>query len=204
MTFSSRFQQRRLLLDGVEKVAVVALFAWLCLRFAGSLQDQPANLIFLISEGVVALMVLLRRSTDQISLNPVDWIIGVGGTMLPMLVNPSGGGWGGGAVLLLAGLAFSLVAKLTLGRSFGVVAANRGVKRGGIYATVRHPMYLGYFVIYVGVLLVNPSLWNGALLLAWAGLQIARIQAEERVLMLDPAYRDHAERVRFRLVPFIY
>lgn len=204
MTFSSQFQRRRLILDGVEKVAVVALFAWLCLRFAGTLQEQPANLIFLVSEGVVALMVLLRRSTDQISLNPFDWIIGVGGTLLPMLVSPSGGGWIGGAGLLLAGLIFSLVAKLTLGRSFGVVAANRGVKRGGVYGTVRHPMYLGYFLIYVGVLLLNPSLWNGALLLAWAVLQIARIQAEERVLMLDPAYRDHAERVRFRLVPFIY
>ena len=204
MTFSIRLRRRRLLLDGVEKIAVVALFAWLCLRFAGTLQEQPANLIFLISECVVALMVLLRRSTDQISLNPVDWIIGVTGTLLPMLISPSGGGWAGGAILLLAGLIFSLAAKLTLGRSFGVVAANRGVKRGGIYGAVRHPMYLGYFLTYIGVLLLNPSLWNGALLFAWAVLQIARIHAEERVLMLDPAYRAHAERVRFRLVPFIY
>lgn len=204
MTFSLQFQRRHLILDSVEKFAVVALFAWLCLRFFGSLQEQPANVIFLVSEGLVALMVLLRRSTDQISLNPLDWAIGVGGTLLPMMVNPSGGGWFGGAGFLLVGLIMSLVAKLTLGRSFGIVAANRGVKRRGIYAAVRHPMYLGYFLTYAGVLLLNPSLWNGVLLLVWAALQIARIQAEERVLMRDPAYREHAEHVRFRLVPFVY
>jgi protein-S-isoprenylcysteine O-methyltransferase Ste14 len=204
MTFPPRFQRPRLILDRVEKIAVVALFAWLCLRFAGDLKEEPANLIFLVSEGAVALMVLLRRATDQISLNPVDWIIGVGGTLLPMLVSPADGGWSGGVGLLAAGLMISLVAKLTLGRSFGVVAANRGVKRSGVYGAVRHPMYLGYFLTYAGVLLLNPSLWNSVLLLTWAALQIARIEAEERILMLDPAYQDHAGRVRFRLVPFVY
>jgi protein-S-isoprenylcysteine O-methyltransferase Ste14 len=204
MTFPPRFQRPRLILDRLEKIAVVALFAWLCLRFAGDLKEEPANLIFLVSEGAVALMVLLRRATDQISLNPVDWIIGVGGTLLPMLVSPSDGGWSGGVGLLAGGLMISLVAKLTLGRSFGVVAANRGVKRSGVYGAVRHPMYLGYFLTYAGVLLLNPSLWNSVLLLTWAALQIARIEAEERILMLDPAYQDHAGRVRFRLVPFVY
>lgn len=197
-------RRRRLALDGIEKVVILALFTWLCLRFAGTLGSQPANIIFLISEGVVALMVLLRRPTDQVSVNPVDWLVGLGGTLLPMLIMPTGAGWVGGAALLVAGLVFSVTAKLTLGRSFGIVAANRGVKRAGVYGAVRHPMYLGYFVFYLGVLLVNPSLWNAALLLVWAGLQIARIRAEERVLLLDPAYRAHAEKVRFRLVPLIY
>lgn len=204
MTSPSPGYSPRMLLDGFERIAITALFAWLCWRFVGSLQEQPAHLIFLIAEGVVAAMVLLRRSTDQISVKPADWIIGIGGTMAPMLVNPTGGGWGAGAAFLLAGLLISLGAKLSLRRSFGVVAANRGVKRDGLYAAVRHPMYLGYFLTYAGILMLNPSLWNAALLLIWTGLQIARIQAEERILMLDAVYRAHAERVRFRLLPFVY
>ena len=194
----------RRLLDMVERVVVTALFVWLCTRFAGSLADKPANVIFLASEAVVALMVLLRRATDDISVRPGDWAAGFAGTLLPMLLNPVGGGWVGGAVLMAFGLVISLGAKLSLRRSFGIVAANRGIKRSGLYAAVRHPMYLGYFLSYAGVLMLNFSLWNAALLAVWGALQILRIHAEERILMADAAYQAHAARVRFRLLPFVY
>ena len=194
----------RLLLDGFERIAITGLFIWLCSRFIGSLGAHPLNVFFLISEGVVAAMVLLRRPTDKISINPVDWFTGIAGTMLPMLLSPSGGGAIAGAVLLLAGLVISLGAKFSLRRSFGIVAANRGVKRTGLYAAVRHPMYLGYFLTYGGTLLLNPSWLNALLLAVWAMLQVARIRAEERILMRDAAYQEHALKVRFRLLPFVY
>ncbi len=38
----------------------------------------------------------------------------------------------------------SVFRKVLLGLSFGVVAANRGVKIGGPYSFIRHPMYAGY------------------------------------------------------------
>jgi protein-S-isoprenylcysteine O-methyltransferase Ste14 len=69
---------------------------------------------------------------------------------------------------------------------------------------VRHPMYLGYFLTNGGLLLLNPSLWNAGILLSWALCQIYRIHAEERVLSQSEDYRKHAEKVRFRLLPFIY
>jgi protein-S-isoprenylcysteine O-methyltransferase Ste14 len=192
------------LLDAFERVAITGLYIWLCWRFVGTLGQNPLNAFFLISEGVVAVMILLRRSTDNISVKPLDWVTGIAGTMLPMLVSPSGGGWIGGGVFLIAGLAISLGAKFSLRRSFGVVAANRGVKRTGLYAAVRHPMYLGYFLIYAGTLMLNPSLLNAGLLAVWTVLQIARIQAEEFILMQDADYQAHARRVRFRLLPFVY
>ncbi|CAN0500048.1 unnamed protein product [Phaeothamnion confervicola] len=105
---------------------------------------------------------------------------------------------------MAAGFAVSLGAKLSLRRSFGVVAANRGIKKSGLYAVVRHPMYLGYFLTNGGMILLNPSLWNAALLAAWTACQIYRIHAEERMLMQDADYRGHAEKVRFRLLPFVY
>lgn len=197
-------RQTRLLLDWSERIVIVGLFVWLGYRFYSTLDENPSNLFFLISEGAVALFVLFRRSTDQISVKPADWASGFVGTMLPMLISPAENGLSTGVVLLIAGVAVSLGAKFSLRRSFGVVAANRGVKRNGLYGAVRHPMYLGYFLTYAGVLMLNPSLYNAALLAIWAVFQIARIVAEERILFQDPAYQAHAETVRFRLVPFVY
>ena len=195
---------RKRLLDALERVAILLLFGWLILRFAGSLQDNPANLLFIVSEGLIAAMVLFRRSTDQISVRPGDWIVGALGTALPMLAIPAEGGWNGGVIFMAAGFLISLMAKLSLRRSFGIVAANRGVKRSGLYAAVRHPMYLGYVVGYIGTLMLNPAWWNFLVLTLWFGFEIARIHAEERILMQDDAYRAHAEKVRFRLVPYVY
>ena len=95
-------------------------------------------------------------------------------------------------------------AKLSLNRSFGIVAANRGVKTGGPYAYVRHPMYLGYFLSQAAILIMNFSAWNILVLSIWATSQVLRIHAEERVLLRDPSYSAHATRVPYRLVPWIY
>lgn len=204
MTSIKLSRNSRIMLDWFERIALVLLFGWLCSRFYQSLDETPFNLFYLFAEGAVALFVLFRRTTDQVSTRPYDWTVGFVGTMLPMLVIPSGNGWSTGVVFLLAGLFISLGAKLSLRRSFGVVAANRGVKRTGLYAAVRHPMYLGYFLTYAGILMLNPSLFNLGLLSLWAVMQIARIVAEEKVLFQDETYRAHAEKVRFRLVPFVY
>lgn len=203
LTDDRRLNLKRVL-DGAERVAVVGLYAFLVYRFAGSLADKPANILLIASEGLIAALVLFRRSTDQISLKPSDWIVGVLGTALPMLVQPTGGGWSGGTLLLAAGLIISVGAKLSLRRSFGIVAANRGIKRTGLYAAVRHPMYLGYLVTYIGAQLLNPSIWNAVIFVLWLGFEVARIYAEEAVLMQDDAYRAHADKVKFRLIPGVW
>jgi len=204
MSGSDRSRRLSLLLDGAERILIVGLFAWLTVRVAASLGETPGNIVFLFSEGLVTTFVLLRRPTDMISLRPFDWIIGTAGTALPMLIAPVGGGWIGAVAFCLLGLAISVGAKLSLRRSFGVVAANRGVKSDGLYGAVRHPMYLGYFILNGGMLVLNPSIWNAVILVVWAGCQLARIAAEERILVQDEAYRRHTEKVRFRLLPLVY
>jgi len=74
----------------------------------------------------------------------------------------------------------------------------------GPYRFVRHPMYAGYTITHVGLLLAMPSIINTLLYAAALGLQIVRIQREERILCLDPAYKEFAARVRYRLLPLIY
>ena len=194
-------------MDALERVVVLTLFILLLYRFAASTQLHWLNIIYLIGEGLVVLMLLLRRSTDQISVAARDWLFAFIGTFASMLIIPGTRIDALGplaVVLLLSGIAISVSAKLALNRSFGIVAANRGVKTRGAYAYVRHPMYLGYFLSQAAILIMNFSLWNAVVLSIWAIFQFLRINAEERVLGRDPAYLAHMTRVRYRLVPWIY
>ena len=136
-------------LDRVSKgpVLIATSFARAacCLLFLAFHDD--VNVIYLIQETLVVVMVARRRPTNHISLRPTDWLVGFVGTFLPLLVTRSDrAGFALGGMLLLLGFGVSLGAQLSLARSFGVVAANRGVKTSGFYGVVRHPMYLGYFL----------------------------------------------------------
>ena len=84
------------------------------------------------------------------------------------------------------------------------MAANRGVKASGPYILVRHPMYAGYMLTQLGVLIAEPSLWNLGLIACLWALQVGRILAEERVLGADAAYRDLMRATRYRLVPGVF
>jgi protein-S-isoprenylcysteine O-methyltransferase Ste14 len=105
---------------------------------------------------------------------------------------------------MASGLFLSFSAKLFLNRSFGIVAANRGVKRSGPYKIVRHPMYLGYVITQVAFLLLSLSLWNALFYaIGWIGLAL-RIRAEEGFLSADPEYRSYAATVRYKVIPGLY
>ena len=73
--------------------------------------------------------------------------MGFAGTLLTlMVVGSDGAALPYGGMLMFLGFGIAVSAKLSLCRSFGVVAGNRGVRTGGLYGLVRHPMYLGYFL----------------------------------------------------------
>jgi protein-S-isoprenylcysteine O-methyltransferase Ste14 len=194
------------ILDVFERVAVSCLYGLLVFRLALYVPTKPFNLVFLAMEGLVLLLVLMRRPTDQISLRFKDWLIAFSATFLPLLVVPGQSLELGvlPGLVMLVGFGVALWAKLQLRRSFGLVAANRGLKTTGIYRFVRHPMYLGYFLSQFGFLMMNWNRVNVTILSVWAALQLARISAEERVLSLDTSYRAHMDRARYRLLPFVY
>lgn len=208
MSNCAAFASRKRLLDLFEQIAVVALFSWMVARlwpedFFGA---HWYSLLILASEGLVVALLLMRRPTEKISNSPYDWAVGMGGTFLALLVVPGGEPVHAvlGAMFLLSGFAMQLGAKLSLWRSFGVVAANRGVKTVGLYRLVRHPMYAGYLLTHAGFLLLTWSWWNFTLYVTVWMLLALRIKAEESVLRQDPAYAAYTQHVRARIVPGIY
>lgn len=200
--------QPRRLLDVFEQVAVLVLYLFLIVRLwpDGHSASGWYPLLLLFSEGLVVVLLILRRPTDRISTDVRDWLVAAGGTFLALLVSKGGEPILAplGPCLILLGLAIHVGAKLSLLRSFGVVAANRGVRVGGVYRLVRHPMYAGYMLTHIGYLLVAPSFWNAAVYASVWIFLILRIRAEERVLSEDPVYQDFKRRVRYRLMVGIY
>jgi protein-S-isoprenylcysteine O-methyltransferase Ste14 len=197
-------------LDLVERAAVAVFFGAMACSLLTSWQDSGniVSLVLLLSESSVVVFVVIRRYTSDVSVQPLDWLIALLGTTAPLLVRPTGGEplvpLSVCAPLMLAGMVLQVAAKFALSRSFGVVAANRGVKIGGPYRLVRHPMYAGYVMTQIAFLLTNPSAWNAAVYGFALACQIGRILAEERVLVRDPSYRAFASAVPYRLVPRIF
>lgn len=76
---------------------------------------------------------------------------------------------------------------------------------GGPYAYVRHPMYAGALLINIGAPLLLGSWWGlapGALFTVLIGV---RAVLEERMLRAElVGYVDYANRVRYRLVPYLW
>lgn len=203
-----RFTLNARLADRIEQVTVAALNALLLARiWPHDLSAQSLfSLLLLVSEGAVLVFLLLRRPTDRISLKPGDWLLAAGGSFLPLLVSTGGTAISPavGAVFMLVGIAVHVGAKLSLNVSFGLVAANRGVKQAGAYNVVRHPMYAGYMLTHIAFLLLQPSWWNLTIYASNWVLLILRIRAEEKVLGTDERYRAFAARVRYRLIPGVY
>jgi protein-S-isoprenylcysteine O-methyltransferase Ste14 len=200
----------RLGLDIAERIFVVGLFLRLALTVFSSVGggSSPVNLLLLLSEGIVVVLVMLRRPTTEISLKPVDWLLAFAATAGPLLVQPVHvaplAPIGIAAGLMLTGIIFQVVCKLTLRRSFGLTPANRGLIVAGPYKVVRHPIYASYLINQLGFLLLNPTAWNAGVLAASLIIQVFRIAAEERLLAHDEAHAAFRKMTPYRLVPGLY
>jgi protein-S-isoprenylcysteine O-methyltransferase Ste14 len=85
------------------------------------------------------------------------------------------------------------------------VAEDQKVISSGPYALVRHPMYAGGFLYLVGTPLALGSYWGFVPLAAMMPFLIWRVFDEERFLARNlPGYTEYQQRVRRRLVPFIW
>ena len=195
-----------LLLDVAERGFLLLLMTMFLVRLAPMLESGACNILIAVSEGLGAVLILTRRRGAVIA-TPYAWTIAIAGTCAPLLVAPGAARLIPGTaplVLMAAGLAVSISAKIFLRRSFGILPANRGVRRAGPYRLVRHPMYAGYALTHAGFLISSFCLRNVlAYALCWTAM-VLRIRAEEAILSSDPAYRDYRREVRRRLIPFLW
>ncbi len=112
-----------------------------------------------------------------------------------------------GAVLFL--LSYALYAEVLrentwLSRTIEVQEGQTVVSTG-LYGVVRHPMYAVTLVLFLSMPLVLGSALAFVVFLAYPFIIIKRIRNEEEVLARElPGYTEYMQKVRWRLVPFIW
>ncbi|MEI6666286.1 MAG: isoprenylcysteine carboxylmethyltransferase family protein [Chloroflexota bacterium] len=109
------------------------------------------------------------------------------------------------------GIVFSFYVFYLVSKVNTYAAANIRVEPGqrvidsGVYAWVRHPMYFGALFLLVGTPLALGSWYAVALVPLFMPVLYFRIANEESVLLRDlPGYVEYRQRVRYRLVPYIW
>jgi protein-S-isoprenylcysteine O-methyltransferase Ste14 len=79
------------------------------------------------------------------------------------------------------------------------------VVQEGAYRRIRHPMYLGIIVAFLGMPLALGSLWAMIPSLVIVGLFVYRTHREDLMLIHGlPGYAEYTERVRYKLLPGIW
>jgi protein-S-isoprenylcysteine O-methyltransferase Ste14 len=111
--------------------------------------------------------------------------------------------------LVLVGVGLLIAMLVTIQN--GYAAANVKVEDGqqlsstGWYGFVRHPMYFGNVILMIGIPLALGSYWGLLFLIAGLAVLALRINDEESLLKQDlSGYRDYMDKVRYRLVPYVW
>jgi protein-S-isoprenylcysteine O-methyltransferase Ste14 len=198
------------LADITARAAVTVLFSLMAVRFGADFVQtgRVTGLLLLVSELLVVVMTVRRRSAAMVDRSLRARVLTTLSMLSPLLLAPAHvAAIAPGPLTVgvsVAGLAIVITGKLSLGRSFGLIPANRGVVSSGLYRLVRHPIYMGYLITHVAYVAANPSRWNAVVLLVGDIALLARALCEERTLAADPLYRAYQQSVRWRVCPGLF
>ena len=85
------------------------------------------------------------------------------------------------------------------------VDAQQRVVATGPYALIRHPMYAGALVMFVGMPLALGSLWGLLTIVPLTVVIVLRLLDEEKFLVRNlPGYSDYSDRTAYRLLPYVW
>jgi protein-S-isoprenylcysteine O-methyltransferase Ste14 len=160
-------------------------------KFGPTQEQSPAQKI-IISIGILALLGVFVFSAlaHRFEWSPV----------------PAYGSLVGDALVAL-GLFINLLVfkENTYGGATIETVADQKVISTGPYALVRHPMYVGVLIMLIGIPLALDAWWSLAIIALAAPGLIWRILDEEKFLTKDlPGYVEYTQKVRYRLVPYVW
>lgn len=168
---------------------LLALFTGLLLLLAHGAAVPPQKLKFILVPAATTFYTLVYYTVPwfpkslQTNLSPAGLHLPLAiASLLCMVIGP---------LIALWGLSF-------LGRSFGIFITVRKVVLTGPYRWVRHPMYLGWVCVCIGVALANFSAAYFLLVTMHISLLLYRAHLEETQLSWhSPEYREYMNRTGF-------
>lgn len=205
---SSKFGIQNILKDWVTLVAFIWAGLGVYFNIQALLEGRWQSIGVFFYYFMLAVLFLIRKpSLDEVH-GFKHRIIALAGSWLPLLTMPSQ--FNHPVVMAISiplqtvGFIYLMLAIASLWRSFGIFAAYREIRMGGLYRFVRHPLYSAELVGYSSVILQNLSAYNVCLFLIQIICQLIRIRDEEALLSQDPVYQEYCKRVRYRLIPWVY
>jgi protein-S-isoprenylcysteine O-methyltransferase Ste14 len=196
--------------DLLGRAAVGALFAMLSMNlWADYLKTgRLTGLLFLLSEALVVVLTIIRRPARNVDRSFLSRALTMISLLAPTMMRATSKTPlvpdAVTAMVSTVGVAIVILGKVTIGRSFGIVPANRGIVATGPYNVVRHPIYAGYLLSHAATLVAYPGLRNACIILAGDICLVLRALAEERMLSSDREYQVYCGRVAWHLVPGVF
>ena len=85
------------------------------------------------------------------------------------------------------------------------VQENQKVVDTGLYGIVRHPMYMATIFLFLSMPLILGSIFSFAIFLLYPTIIAKRIKNEEAVLEKElEGYSEYKEKVKYKMIPFIW
>lgn len=115
--------------------------------------------------------------------------------------------WLVGDVLVAVGLGVTMLVVIQNSYASATVRVEAGQKlvSTGVYRLVRHPMYAGNVTLMVGIPLALGSYWGLVFVIPGLIVLALRIRDEEKLLQEElDGYCEYQQKVRYRLVPYIW
>ena len=200
-----------LMSDLAARVAVGTLFTLLSINLFADYNrtGHVTGLLLLVGEALVVVLTIARRraiTVDRSASAAIMTTVSLAGPAMLRAIDGAAPLAPDHLTALLSAIGLMLVVagKMALGRSFGVVPANRGVVVRGPYLLVRHPIYTGYLITHTAFLMAHPEPWNLSVILLADTALIVRALMEERILSADATYQQYCRRVGWHLVPGVF
>ena len=85
------------------------------------------------------------------------------------------------------------------------VAEGQKVVSTGLYGIVRHPMYTATIGLFLTMPIILGSWWAFLVMLPYITVIMSRIQDEENLLLSElEGYKEYTQKVRWKLIPYIW
>lgn len=119
---------------------------------------------------------------------------------------PEGVVWGATILFLMGYALYGEVMRENIWLSRNItVEQGQQVISTGLYGIVRHPMYSSTIVMFLAMPVVLGSYWATLPMMLYIPIIAIRIKDEEQLLRNDlKDYTEYCDRVRWRLIPFIW
>jgi len=162
---------------------------------------------------------LRKRLEAKEKQDEQKWVVALSGLMFLAMFVLAGLNWRFGWCLLPDWAVYSASALFLLGYIFYAevlrenvwlsrtieVQDHQKVVDTGLYGIVRHPMYAATLVLFLTMPLVLASPWSFAVMLLYIPIIAKRIRNEEEVLEQGlEGYKEYKQRVRYKVIPFVW